>query len=230
MLWFILLAVALFGILAAVISRSNSSVDQTASIEQARLKASALLRFGKSVQQSVQQMILNQGVSENDLDFLKIDSNHDNVNCASDECDVFAQTGGGISYRTAAQVLGITTFTNNWHISTNNTVNQFGCDTTNNRCTELLLTLKNVPQSVCIEINKIQKITNPSEDAPQMNRIIEGDAFDGTFVTTGINSNQIGGSNATNEAPEVNGKSAACVYEFGGSPASYVYYQVLLER
>lgn len=229
-LWLILLAVGLLGLLAAVISRSNSSNNQTAGLEKARIKASSVLRFGKSVQQSVQQMILNQGISENDLDFLKIDADHDNINCSSDECDIFAQNGGGISYRTPAQILGLTDFTENWHISTNNTVYQFGCDSISSDCTELLMILENVPLSVCLEINKIQKITNPAGEPPRINRIIKGNEFNGTYATTGINTDQIGGTDATNEAPEVKGKSAACVYEFGGSPASYVYYQVILER
>lgn len=229
-LWLILLTVALFGVLAAVISRSNSSVEQTGSLEKARIKATALLRFGKSMQQTVQQMILNQGVSENNLDFGAIDSDHDNTNCSSENCDVFSVNGGGLAYRTPAQTLGLESFTENWHISTSNTVYQFGCDDINQDCTELLLVLKNIPQSTCLEVNKVQKITNPNGDAPRIDEVILGDEFDGTFVTTGINNNQIGGTDATNEAPETNGKSAACVYEFGASPPSYVYYNVLLMR
>ncbi len=230
-LWFILLAVALFGVLAAIISRSNSSIDQTGSVEKTRVKASSLLRFGKSTQQSVQQMMINQGISENDLDFVEIDTDHDNINCNSDNCEVFSQDGGGISYRTPQQVLSLSNFTENWHISTSNTVSEFGCDTTDNSCTELLLVLKNIPKSVCLQINSLQKITNPSNDAPRMRRIITGDEFDGSYVTSGLNTDLIGGSNVTNEAPEVAGKSAACIYEFNGTPsAGYVYYQVLLER
>lgn len=229
-LWFILLAVALFGVLAAVISRSNSSVDQTGGIEKARIKASSLLRFGQSVQQSVQQMMLNQGISENDLDFESIDANHDNTNCSIDECNVFAQNGGGISYRAPNDILKRASFTENWHVSTSNAVYQFGCDTTDNSCTELLLILKDIPQSICLQINKLQGITNPSGDAPRMREIIKGDAFTGTYVSAGINTNLIGGTNTTNEAPEVEGKAAGCVYEFGGAPAGYVYYQVLVTR
>lgn len=230
-LWFILLAVALFGILAAVISRSNSSVEQTGGSEKARVKASSILRFGKTVQQSAQQMMINQGISENDLDFVAIDANHDNTNCNSDKCEIFSQDGGGIAYRTSKQVLGLSDFTENWHISTSNTVSRFGCDTTDNRCTELLLILKDIPKSVCLQINSLQKITNPSNDAPRMRRVILGDEFDGSYVTSGLNTDLIGGTDSTNEAPEVSGKSAACVYEFNGTPApSYVYYQVLLER
>lgn len=229
-LWFILLAVALFGVLAAVISRSNSSVEQTGSIEKASIKASSLLRYGRSVQQSAQQMILNQGISENDLDFESIDADHDNTNCTSSDCNVFAQDGGGISYRTPGEVMSLSNFTGNWHISTSNIVNGFGCSTTNNRCTELLLILKDIPQSICMQINRLQKITTSSGDAPRIRTMTSGDEFDGTYTSSGINSDLIGGSDATNEAPEVEGKSAACVYEFGGSPESYVYYQVLLAR
>ncbi len=229
-LWFILLAVALFGILAAVISRNNSAVDQTGDIEKDRIKASEFLRYGKSVEQAVQKMMLNNGTSENDLDFLSIDADHDNINCTTNDCDVFHVEGGGIAYRTPAELLKDSAHTQDWHVSTSNRVYQSGCDTADRSCTELLLIAKDIPKSICLQINRLQEITNPNGDAPRQDEIVKGNAFNGTFTNTGLNSDFIGGTNATSEAPQTKGKSAACVYEFGGSPPGYVFYQTLLER
>ncbi len=227
-LWFILLAVALLGFLAGAVSRNSSSVNQSGSVEQARIKASALLRYSKSVETAVQQMMLN-GISENDLDFVAINAAHDNSNCSDAECEVFDIKGGGIQYRSVANILSDSSHSDIWHVSTENRVYQFGCDDADNGCTELLLLAKNIPKAICLQINKIQGITNPSNDAPRQSEILEGSEFTGSYSST-INSVSIGGTNTTNEAPQVKGKEAGCVYEFGSSQNIYHFYQVLVSR
>ena len=227
-LWFILIGVALLGFLTALMSRNSGSVDQAGDIEQARIKAAALLRFAKSVENTVQTMMMN-GVSENDLDFVAIGAAHDNTNCTDSACEVFHVKGGGIKYRSPAAVLGDSNHTESWHVSTENRVYQFGCDTANNRCTELLLFAKDIPKAVCLQVNKIQNITNPSGDAPRQLEILEGAAYTGAYSTT-INAVSLGGTNATDEAPQVKGKSAGCVFEFGSGQNNYFFYQVLIAR
>ena len=227
-LWFILLAVALLAFLTGVISRNSSSVDQAGSVERARIKASSILNYAKSVEATVQQMLLN-GISENDLDFIEISDAHDNTNCTSTECEIFHVAGGGIAYRTPAELLSDNAHTDIWHVSTENRVYLSGCEDVNNRCTELLLMAKDIPRSICLQINKIQGITNTGGDAPQIQDIVEGTAFTGTYSTT-INALSIGGTNATNEAPEAQGKSAGCIYEFGSGQETYTFYQVLIPR
>ncbi len=227
-LWFILLAVALLGFLAGAVSRNSSSVNQSGNVEQARIKASALLRYSKSVETAVQQMMLD-GVSENDLDFVAINASHDNTNCSDEKCEVFNVKGGGIQYQSVANILSDSTHSDIWHVSTENRVYQFGCDDNNNGCTELLLLAKNIPASVCLQINKIQGITNPSNDAPRQSEILEGSEFTGTYSAT-INSVFIGGTNALNESPQVKDKSAGCVFEFGSSQNIYHFYQILIPR
>ncbi len=227
-LWFILLAVALLGFLVGIISRNRSSVNQSGSVEQARIKATSLLRYSKSIETAVQQMMLD-GTSENDLDFVAISDAHDNVNCNDATCEVFNVKGGGIQYRSVADILSNSSYTDIWHVSTENRVYQFGCDASNNGCTELLLLAKNIPKSICLQINRIQGITNPSNDAPRQSEILEGLAFTGSYSST-INSVYIGGTNASNESPQVKEKSAGCVFEFGSSQNTYHFYQVLIAR
>ncbi len=227
-LWFILITIALFGALAAVLSRNSSSVNQTGNVEKARITAAALLRNAKSIENAVQRMILN-GISESDLDFVAISPSHDNVNCSSAECEVFNVAGGGIAYKSPAKIIGDASYSGNWIVSTQNLVYQQGCDALNSGCSELLLLAADIPKSVCLQVNAIQKITNPSGDAPQQQEILDGETFTGTYSST-INSRLIGGTDAVNEAPQLNGKSAGCLFEFGSGQNKYYFYQVLLAR
>ncbi len=225
-LWIILMAIAMLAFLTGIIARSSSSVNQSGSVEQARIKATSLLRFSQSVNTAVQQMMMN-GMSENDLDFLAISGAHNNTNCTATNCEVFHTDGGGIAYQTPAQLMNDTSHTDIWHVSTENLVYQFGCDTADNGCTELLLLAPNIPLNICLQINKIQNITNPSNDAPRMLDILEGSAFTGAYSAT-VNASSIGGTDVTDEAPQVKGKGAGCVYDV--TDDIYYFYQILIPR
>lgn len=227
-LWFILITIALLGSLTAMLSRNSGSVNQSGNVEQARIKASSLLRYSKSVEATVQQMRLN-GLSENDLDFVAIDAAHDNPNCTDTSCEVFGAKGGGIQYKSPSDIIDVDSYTGNWHISTANLVYQIGCNDTNNSCTELLLLATDIPRDVCLQVNAILDITNPNGDAPQINEITIGTAYAGAYDTT-VNNDAIGGLSAANEAPELRGKMAGCTFEFGGGPEEYFFYQVLIQR
>ncbi len=226
-IWLILLTIALFSILGAVISRNSASIDQTGSIESDRIKAAAMLRYAKSIETAVQTMLLN-GVSENDLDFVAM-AGHDNTNCNTPECEIFNIAGGGVDYQSAQDILDDDSFTGSWHVTTGNRVYQFGCDDSNNGCTELLLIARDLPKSICLQINRIQDITNTGNDAPQQTEVIEGSAYTGSYSTT-VNSAFIGGTNAGVESTEVQGKAAGCIFEYSASQDKYHFYQVLISR
>lgn len=226
-LWFILITVALLGFLTAFLSRGTSSTNQTGDIERARIKASALLQYTKSIETAVQNMAL-KGISESDLDFIEIDAAYDNPNCTTNECNIFHQDGGAVTYRSPSKILSNAGFTNNWVISTGNRVGGMGCDNNTDNCRDLLLLLSGIPQSICKQINNLSGITNPSGDPPQQQYIEEGDPFIGSF--TGNTQNRlIGGTDTTNEAPQVSYKGTGCVTKFSGTPTNYLY-QVLIAR
>ncbi len=227
-LWLILLAVALLGILAAAVTRNNSSINQSGSVEQARIKASSLLRYSRSVENVIQKMLID-GISENDLDFIAIGTNHDNTNCNKPECEVFNVKGGGLEYINVANLINDSNHQEDWIVSSENRVYQFGCDNNSAECTELLLLAKDIPKEICLQINKIQNIANPNNDAPRQSEILDDTAFTGTYGAN-INSVFIGGTNATNESPQTKNKSAGCVFEFGGSQNTYHFYKILISR
>lgn len=228
-LWFVLLTIALLAILTFIISRNSSTVNQSGRAEQDRIKAAALLRYTKSIETAIQKMVLNDGISENDLDFVAINAAHDNPNCVESFCEVFDVVGGGIQYRSAADVLSDRSFPNNWLISTGNRVGGMGCDDASANCKELLLLLKNVPEGICLQVNKILGIDNPSNALPQQEEVAEGSEFTGSF-TSNISNEYIGGINAINESPQVRGYQAGCIYEFGSGQNNVFYYHALLPR
>ncbi|MDH5722867.1 MAG: hypothetical protein OEY94_06065, partial [Alphaproteobacteria bacterium] len=228
-LWFLLLTIALLGMLTFIVSRNSGTVNQSGRVEQDRIRASSLLRYTKSIEIAVQRMVLNEGISESDLDFVAISAGHDNTNCNTTSCEVFNVQGGGVDYRSAADILGDTGFANNWHISSGNRVGGMGCDDASANCKDLLLLLEDVPESICLQVNKILNITNPSGALPQQFEVDVGPAYTGSFSTNAANE-YIGGANALNESPQVRRQQAGCIYEFGTAQNNVFYYHVLLPR
>lgn len=227
-IWFILLTVALLGFLTAVISHSTSSVDQTGGVERARITASTLLQYSKSVHTAIETMMLN-GLSENDIDFIAISAAHNNTNCTVTTCEVFHTQGGGVPYRSAANILRQNDFANDWLVSTGNRISLMGCDGASNTCRDLILLLKGVSDVTCLQINKLMNITNPSGAPPQQQQVEEGAPFTGSY-SVNVNNELLGGSDAINEAPQVEAMEAGCVHEFGGGADDNFFYQVLIAR
>lgn len=226
-LWFILLAVALLGFLTIVISRIGSSVEQSGNIEQTRVRASALLRYGKSVETAVSQL-LSQGISENNLDFSAIGASYNNPNCTETSCKIFQMEGGGINYRKPSEILGDANFSENWVISSGNRIGGLGCDDPTDECRDLILLVKGLPDTLCKQINSIMNIQNPAGAPPQQQNIDDATPFTGSYSASGANY-ILGGTNATNESPQVASKSSGCVTKFSGTSSNY-FYDVLLAR
>ena len=227
-LWFILLSVVLLGGLTAIISKGGSSSSQSGDFEKLKIKATTLLRYTKSVERAVQNMQL-RGISESDLDFVAIDAGHDNTDCTTTDCQIFHSAGGGVPYRTIADVISDTSFSNDWIISAENRVGGLGCDDHTAGCTDLIMIAPGIAQDLCLAINKLQDITNPSGAAPQQKTFETGTKFTGS-ITAGDIESIIGGTDATDESPQVERKSAGCIYEFGGGSNTHYFYQVLLPR
>ena len=99
-LWFILIAIALLGALTMMLSRSGSSVDQSADVEQNRIKSGQILRYAKGIESTIEQMKL-RGISENLLSFQNATTtvNYTNAACTSNDCKIFDGAGGGQAYQ-----------------------------------------------------------------------------------------------------------------------------------
>ncbi|MFP4464277.1 MAG: hypothetical protein ACLFP8_03525 [Alphaproteobacteria bacterium] len=222
-LWFILLAVALFGALTATLSRNTSTVNQTGGVEQARIRAASILKYTTAIQTAMQRMLL-EGISENELSFEEIGEDYKNTSCTDQTCKIFNVSGGSIPFRTLASVTGEDT-QEEWIVSAQNTLYMAGCDDSNSACTDLLLIAPDISRTLCLQINAIQNIENPDGEPPQMKKILTDVKFDGRF-TTDINSYAIGGTDPSNEAPQVHGHNTACIM----ASDKYYFYQLLKAR
>ena len=105
---FILIAIALLGLLTVTMTRSGSNTDDTGNFEQNQIAANEILRYAKSIENAV-QMLLSRGCSENVISFWH-DSNGDGTEDGGDDyynddapsnhsCHVFDAAGAGITYQ-----------------------------------------------------------------------------------------------------------------------------------
>lgn len=224
-LWFILLAIALLGILTIVLSRGGSSVDQSGDVEQQRVRASEIMRYAKGIEVAVEQMTL-RGVSENDLSFANSTTATDytNANCTETNCLVFDAGGGGQNYMLPA---GGTNDGSNWIFTGANNVgtaaNPVGT-TAAVSGNDLVMLLPNITSALCIQINRELAIGTAGA-IPTDATGIATTAFTGTFA---------GGSVVIIDADptpfELDGKRAGCFTDVNANPDVNYYYHVLLAR
>ena len=232
-LWFLLVAIALLAALTITITRSSDSADQNANVELSRIQASQILRYAKGLEQAVNQM-QTRNISANDISFADPGlTGYTNPNCTTDDCKLFKSKGGGQSYvapsdewldgtsspwiftgKLCVQGVGDQTEA----IATDCSTNTDGSDE------DLVMLLPHVRKGLCIELNKMLGVTNPSGNPPADT----GDAWAASpeFVGTFADGANIGVNNAG-----LYRKASGCI-EGAGTPASgtYVFYHVLLAR
>ena len=159
---FILIAIALLGLLTVSLSKSSSDSNDTGSFEQNQIAASEILTYAKSIENAVQSL-LARGCSENEISFENgVVAGYTNPNSPTDNsCHVFDVAGAGMTYIkpnenwldksfSASSSYGNIVFTGHPRI--------IGIETTR---AELTLITPYLNLNTCEAINKITKITNP---------------------------------------------------------------------
>ena len=221
-LWFILIAVALLGMLTMVLTRSGSTVDQSGDIEQMRISSGQILGYAKSIEAGVQNMKL-RGISESDISFENptTATDYTNANCTDDACKVFHVDGAGLTYRNFAAAND----GSDWIFSgANNVGTTAGPVGTTAAVTgnDLIMLLPNVNQTLCIQINRDLGVgtagTLPIDDQ------IDTTAFTGTYAAGGPTLLEGDTGNL-----ELNRKTAGCFEDANDSNKIY-FYQVILAR
>lgn len=217
-LWFILIAVALLGLLTMVLSRSGTTVDQSGNVEQTRIKAGEVLRYAKGLELALDQLRLN-GCSENELSFENnTDPNYTNPNAPADEsCHVFSTRGAGQTWREfydqdLNNTSSATVFSSAFAIENVGTSRQ-----------ELIVFMR-VSPSVCAEINRSMDIDDTDPD--DISTL--GNFEDWNLYFTGDFSTLVYTIADGTDAAELDGKLAGCLIE----PANenYVAFQTLIAR
>lgn len=216
-LWFILIAIALLGLLTMSLSKGSNNND-SGDFERNQIVANDILAYAKSMENAV-QFLLSRGCSENDISFENtFVSGYTNPNAPTDNsCHVFHVNGAGMTYNTPDT---------KWLDSSHSAKNEFGdwvipddvsvIDLGRNPASEIMLVLPYLKKDICLSANTIIGIDNPSGDAPLDNGFVYTDMkYIGTFKTT----DSIGGETAS-----LIGEPTACYIDDGGF---YTFYHVL---
>lgn len=222
-LWFILVGVVLMGVLTVVLSRGASNTDQSGDVEQLRIQASQLLRYGKSVQLAVGQMKL-RGVSENDISFEHgSPAASINPNCAAPDCRVFG-AGGGLTYN------GFETLNNgagSWIFTGANNAGTAARPvgtTAGGSGNDLVMLLPGIGAALCKQVNRDLGI-GVAGTIPVDATGIATAAFDGTFPA--------GGPVLIDGDPapfELEGHETGCFTDTAPDPDVTYFYYVVLAR
>lgn len=215
-LWFILLAVALLAVLTATISRSTDTSEQSGNVERFRIQASDIMRYSASMRETIDSMRL-RGVAENAVSFENDFTSADYTNGTCLDCLVFGSAGGGAYYKTpSADWLDSTSEGSaryrEWEFSGTNNVPSISSANP-----ELIMSLGYLRQGLCIQINNMLGISNPSGVPPVDGDGLDDTAFQGSFV-------------ATDTIDNMDRFEAGCFEDGSSGGRDFTFYQVLIKR
>ncbi|HPD83786.1 MAG: hypothetical protein R3D88_06705 [Alphaproteobacteria bacterium] len=179
---FILLAIALLGLLTVALSRSSSDSNETGDFERQQIIASDILNYTKSIEIAVQNL-LARGCGENSISFWH-DSNGDGTEDGSDDyynagaptdhsCHIFKPEGTGLAYAapktewldsnfSASADYGNIIFTGNLHKPTKT-------DVAGNtlRKKDLIIIFPYLNQTICQRVNLLSEAAIASTNPPK---------------------------------------------------------------
>ena len=188
-LFYILIAVVLFGALSYAVS-SSMTADNTGSVseERAAVMASELMDYGRTVSEAVSRLRLDN-CAMSDISFENNFSlGYENTGAPGDDhCNVFSLSGGSINWPNFTP----DAFETKWAsdpeyrkpiFTIKNQIPQIGSSGTAADNYDLLMIVENIRQDICKTINqKLHKTTTITA----VNDDIET-KFDGTINTTGV--------------------------------------------
>lgn len=212
----ILLGVVLFAAITAAVVTTSRSGGKNISDEKARLLAGQILRYTSQIKGGV-DLLQQNGVTETDIRVAhpKLYSSLYGDITDTPSRQVFAEEGGGVPYVSPDK--SVQTAFYEWEFYSSLSFNGVGTS-----AGELTLTLPNVQDKVCVEINKMVNLstatTVPTVDGDCPYVTYGSGTVSGTFSNTKVTNGSGGGI-----AP-----AESCVYcnvVWGN-----VYYKVLLER
>lgn len=233
-LWMILLAIALLGGLTAMFARSSSTSDDTGDYERNSIAASEILRYAKSLEIGVQNLI-TRGCSENDISFWN-DSNGDGVENSSDDyynsrspsdksCHVFMAQGAGLAQQNARTQWFVPSYSSstNYGNYTFAVAQMAGVNSTTDPLgstdMELVVILPYISKSVCQAINVSLGIPMNGNDILSDGFVSTINKFTGTYPT---------GSGTTLANFDV-ARNAGCLKNTNAT-GEYTFFSAILPR
>lgn len=223
-IWIILVAIVLLGVLTAILSRSGSSVDQSGDFEKLRVRATQIMRYTKSIESAIQQM-QTRGVSESDISFENPTTTTDytNANCSVDDCKIFS-TGGGLTYQDPPA--GANDGSEWIFTAANNVGTTAGPAGTTAASTgnDIIMLMPNASTELCQQINRDLAV-GTAGTIPVETTGIATTAFTGTYVG--------GGPTILDGDPapfELDRQPAGCFTDAAPNPDVTYFYAVILAR
>lgn len=230
-LFLILLAVALFTALTYAVISSIRGGGKDASSESATTSAAQLVQYATLMEQTVQRLMLVNDCKETQLSF-QYDENNDGLltsggdptyynpnNPSNYRCFIYHPDGGNLHRETPSAAL--TTKNRDYVVMGRHFVNNIGTTCIQDTCTDLVLTLRNVPDDLCRAINRLANGLNsiPQEDDNNFPSL----SFKGAF---GPRADEIAATGVLNSA------STGCVYADGVGSTGFgnAFFHVLLAR
>ncbi len=157
-LFMVLIAVALIGLLTAAIMNSGGSENASIDDETLVIRASEVQRHASELERAV-MFIVHNGKSESDIRFSHPDapSSYGDLSADTDKTDqIFHQDGGGASYKAPPEDVNDGSA---WEFYGGTSVPGVGSDKP-----DLVAVLPNVTQQFCNRINKLANQTGTPED------------------------------------------------------------------
>ncbi|MFA5592868.1 MAG: hypothetical protein WC989_06115 [Micavibrio sp.] len=225
----ILIAVALFAALSYTMVREGGTgaATRTMSDAQARLAAAEIIAYGDAVKQAIQKMRIS-GAGDTEPDFqtpVFINSagnsmNKPNPHCTAASCRVFDPSGGGVQAAAVSanavielEVAEPTPQAGHW------AAHQFKVEGVGTEELELLFSAHEIRKEVCMKINDLLGVQNPSGAPPVDN--VSGIGWNGQYVSSAI---------LGDEEPALHGKRAMCFQRITSGVPWFQYSVVLIAR
>lgn len=228
---YIFIGVILFAALALSFSRGMNQSSSGVSAKTAKVGASEIVEYAKTIERAVNKMVLN-GISESDLDFSNMVTTltasggalyTGNAGCATASCKVFDPSGGKIK----PLELSPDYLIDNGLLGAGDPMagaiipNVVVVDTLGSADPELVISFYGLSEPVCVAINDMFKVDNPGNRPPSENATAAGDMFTGAYTSA---------TTIGDGTPDLAGRTDFCYKQSGSSPAIHVYDHVLLTR
>jgi len=218
--FYILLAIALFAGLSYAVSQGNRGNTSTMTDQQAKLAANEIIEYGQTVANAVQKLKL-RGCSDTEISFENdVVAGYENPNSPTDNsCHVFDINGGNLNFANPPEPFantGPNFFDGKYSFIHASEWAGNGNTCATSSCSELMLLMSFLNESVCNEINSLLGYNTDIRDSD-----LGGSQFKGSYLYNNTIANESTGVNAA-------GANSACF--FRTSDNTYTFAQVLIAR
>lgn len=236
-LFYILIAVALFAALSYVVSQNMRGGSTSKNEEFLQLQTSEILQYANGLQRAIRHMRI-EGIEYQDLSFENsFVAGYANTNCGAgqNDCKVFHPDGGGMSYQPPMEKewldetqSGQTTY-NQWYFPRDLCVLDVGsdtgagCNSDSKDNEDVVVILPWIKEDLCERINQDLGITSPGDSIPVES---SGNAWNS-------DDRQFDGTNNDSERLDQGGRRYGCfegnAFDHPGA-GTYHFFQVIWAR